>query len=88
MEYYGLREGNDIDFVVAAEDAEDYDALAKQHPDHTKELFGDFGVVLENLEVWKSICLFDYDYLKAAAVDLKDYLVISLENFCCLRHWE
>lgn len=82
MEYYGLREGNDIDFVVSEED---YNALAKKHPDSKKELFGDLGLVIDDFEFWISICLFDYKKLNQDAVDQGEYLVISLEKLLLLK---
>lgn len=42
MAFYGLRKaGADIDFVISTLD---YERLALQYPDHTKDLFGDLCV--------------------------------------------
>ena len=59
MEFYGLRKaGADIDFVITAQD---YARLAAQYPDKLRDLWGDLGVCVFEFEIWKSICLFDYD---------------------------
>ncbi len=83
MEYYGLRRaGSDIDFVVTAPD---YMRLASRYPDHLKDLWGDLGVCIFEFEIWKSICLFDYDYLSAGALDEGKYLVIALDKLLFLK---
>lgn len=83
MEYYGLRmSGNDIDFVVIPAD---YQRLALAYPDHLKDLWGDLGVCVFEFEIWQSICLFDYAYLSAGALNQGDYLVISLEKLLFLK---
>ena len=83
MEYYGLREaGKDIDFVITAED---YEQLSQRYPDHLRDLWGDLGVCVQEFEIWKSICLFDYAYLSVDAIDMGTYLVISLEKLLFLK---
>ena len=83
MEYYGLRPaGADIDFVVTRGD---YEALAQRYPDTLRDLWGDLGVCPYEFEIWTSICLFDYGDLSPGAIDLRDYLVISLEKLLFLK---
>ena len=83
MEYYGLRmSGNDIDFVITAAD---YQRLSQAYPDHLKDLWGDLGVCVFEFEIWQSICLFDYEFLSAGALDQGEYLVISLEKLLFLK---
>ncbi len=83
MEYYHLRpSGADIDFVITADD---YERLARQYPDHLKNLGGDLGVCVYKFEIWKSICLFDYGYLSPGALDLDSYRVISMEKLLFLK---
>jgi hypothetical protein len=83
MEYYGLRQaGADIDFVITAED---YARLSAQYPDRLRDLWGDLGVCVYEFEIWRSICLFDYACLSPGALDLGDYLVISLEKLLFLK---
>jgi len=83
MEYYGLRPaGVDIDFVVTRADRE---RLAAQYPDHQEDLFGDLGVCVHGYEIWQTICLFDYGYLSDGAIDVGEYLVISIERLLLLK---
>ena len=83
MEYYGLRKaGADIDFVITGED---YKRLAKKYPDNLKNLGGDLGVCVAEFEIWKTICLFDYDFLAEGSVEEKDHLIISLEKLLFMK---
>jgi hypothetical protein len=83
MEHYGLRKaGNDIDFVVTPED---YACLAQKYPDCLKDLWGDLGVCPAEFEIWKSICLFDYDYLAPGALETEEYLIIALDKLLFLK---
>jgi hypothetical protein len=83
MEFYGLRPaGADVDFVITASD---YERLAHQYPAHLKDLGGDLGVCVYEFEIWKSICLFDYVFLAAGALEQEDYRVISLEKLLFLK---
>jgi hypothetical protein len=83
MEFYDLRQaGADVDFVITAED---YDRLARQYPEHLKNLGGDLGVCVFEFEIWKSICLFDYDFLAAGALEQDNIRVISLEKLLLLK---
>jgi hypothetical protein len=83
MEYYDLRpSGADIDFVISRSD---YRHISAQFPDNLKDLWGDLGVCVYEFEIWQSICLFDYDFLSQGALELDDYLVISLEKLLFLK---
>jgi len=83
MEFYSLRpSGADIDFVITAPD---YDRLARQYPDHLKDLYGDLGVCVFEFEIWKSICLFDYDFLAVGALEQDGFRIISLEKLLFLK---
>ena len=83
MEHYNLRpSGADIDFVITSDD---YHRLAQQYPDYLKNLGGDLGVCVYEFEIWKSICLFDYEFLSPGAVELDAYRVISLEKLLFLK---
>jgi hypothetical protein len=83
MEYYGLRKaGADIDFVITVED---YERLALKYPDHLREIGGDLGVCVFEFEIWKSICLFDYQFLSVGAVEQDAYLIISLDRLLFLK---
>jgi len=83
MEYYGLRQARaDIDFVITPAD---YERLSRKYPDNLKDLWGDLGVCVYGFEIWKSICLFDYEYLSPGALDQGEYLIISLERLLFLK---
>lgn len=83
MEYYGMRKaGADIDLVITNED---YHKLAKQYPDNRKDIYGDLGVVINEFEIWRSIALLDYDFLRQNATDYGNVLMISLDKLLLLR---
>lgn len=83
LEYYGVRESdNDFDFVITEED---YELLSYRYPDNIKEIWGDFGVCRGGFEIWKSICLFEYDFLSEDAIEEEDFLVISFEKLMFLK---
>jgi hypothetical protein len=83
MEYYGIRPaGADIDFVVSADD---HKRLTAQYPDHIKDIYGDIGVIEYEFEIWNTICTFDYDSLKVAAIEENAYLVVSIEKLLMLK---
>ena len=83
MEFYGLRPaGADIDLVVPQED---YLRLRAQYPDRLKNLWGDLGVCPFEYEIWRSICLFDYEHLSQGALEQDGYRVISLEKLLFLK---
>lgn len=85
MEYYELRKaGNDIDFVLALED---YEGLKQAYPEPEfhRDLFGDLGIIVHEFELWKCICLFDYDFLSEKAIEKEEYLIISFEKLLFLK---
>ena len=83
MEHYGLRKaGADIDFVITVED---YERLAQKYPAHLREIGGDLGVCMFEFEIWKSICLFDYQFLSAGAIEQDTYLIVSLDRLLFLK---
>jgi hypothetical protein len=83
LEYYGVRESdNDFDFVITEED---YELLSYRYPDNIKEIWGDFGVCRGSFEIWKCICLFEYEFLSEDAIEEEDFLVISFEKLMFLK---
>ena len=83
MEYYGMRKaGKDIDIVICNED---YQKLAVMYPNERKDLYGDLGVVLWPLEIWRSIALLDYDFYQEHAVEYDRIKVVSLERLLFMR---
>ena len=83
MEYYGIRKaGADIDLIVSNED---YQALAERFPDNRKDLYGDLGVVIGELEIWRSIALLDYDYFRKDALEEGNLLIVSIDRLLWMR---
>lgn len=83
MEYYGLRKaGDDIDLVIPGQD---YEALARSHPEKRKDIYGDLGVVLGKFEIWRSITLLDYSFFKSGAVEEACCFIISLDRLLLTR---
>lgn len=83
MEHYGLRQaGADVDFVITVED---YERLALKYPDNLRDIGGDLGVCVFEFEIWKSICLFDYQFLAVGAIEKEEHLIISLDRLLFLK---
>ena len=81
-EYYKIRKsGPDTDLVVTEKD---YLSLSVLYPDGKKDLWGDKGVIIKGFEIWRTICLFDYDYLSREALETENYKIISLEKLLFL----
>ena len=78
MEYYGLRKhGEDIDFIITAED---YQTLAKQYPECKRDTWGDLHVKIAEYELLRSISRLDYDFYSKEALEFDTFKVISLER--------
>lgn len=83
MEYYNLRlSGDDIDLLVPDGD---YQRLATAHPQARKDIWGDLGVVLGPLEIWRSYNLLDYDAMAQGAIDAGPVRIISPERLLLTR---
>lgn len=83
MEYYGLRKaGADIDLVVAEPD---YKALARLYPGDLKEIWGDKGVCVYGFEIWRTICMLEYEVLSWKAREERDFLVVSFDMLLTMR---
>ena len=83
MEYYGMRKsGADIDLVISNED---YITLAKQYPDNRKDIYGDLGLVIGEFEIWRSIALLDYNFLRKDAIDEENVYIVSLDRLLLMR---
>lgn len=59
--------------------------LSYKYPEDIKEIWGDLGVCRDSFEIWKSICLFQYEFLSEDAVEEEDFLVISFEKLMFLK---
>jgi hypothetical protein len=82
MEFYGMRNGADIDLVIC--DA-DYQKIATKHPNNRKDIWGDLGVAMDEIEVWRSIYFFDYEFFLKDAIEVSSMLVISLDRLLFTR---
>jgi len=83
MEYYGMRKsGADIDLVICDVD---YQALAAAYPENRKDIWGDLGVVIDDLEIWRGIMLLDYDFYRVNAADEKELLIASPDRLLLMR---
>lgn len=83
MEYYGLRKsGKDIDLIATEVDIV---SLIKLYPARVKDLGGDLGVCPLEFEIWKTICLFDYDFFEENSIEKEKYLVVSIEKLLFMK---
>lgn len=77
MEYYGLRKhGEDIDFIVTDRD---YQRLKVKFPDNRKDVWGDFGILVDGFELFRSIYKFDHAHYSLGAIELTDYKIVSID---------
>lgn len=77
MEYYGLRKhGDDIDFIVSDRD---YQRLKVKFPEHRKDVWGDFGILVNGFELFRSIYKFDHAYYSQGAIEFTNYKMISID---------
>lgn len=75
MEYYGLRKhGDDIDFIVTERD---YQGLKLKFPDDRKDVWGDFGILVNGFELFRSIYKFDHAHYSVGARELTHYKMVS-----------
>ena len=66
MEYYGMRKhGEDIDFIVSNCD---YLQLEKKYRNFRKDMWGDFGIRVNEYELFRSMWKFDYQYFNIGAI--------------------
>jgi len=77
MEYYGLRKhGDDVDFIVTDRD---YQKLKTQYPNNRKDVWGDFGILINGFELFRSIYRFDHAHYSAGAIELTNYKIVSID---------
>lgn len=83
MEYYGLRKsGSDIDLIA---DEADVIQLIRMYPERVKDLYSDLGVCPFEFEIWRTICMLDYNTLKENAIDAGNVLVVSIQNLLLMK---
>ena len=77
MEYYGIRKhGDDIDFIVS--DC-DYKKLETRYHDCRKDMWGDFGIKINNYEMFRSMWKFGYQYFDSGSMEFEQYKIISID---------
>ncbi len=77
MEYYGLRQhGDDVDFIVTERD---YQRLKVQFPENRKDVWGDFGILVNGFELFRSIYKFDHAHYSLGALELTHYKMVSID---------
>jgi len=77
MEYYGLRKhGEDVDCIVTDRD---YQRLKVQFPNNRKDIWGDFGILVNGFELFRSIYRFDHAHYSRGAIELTNYKIVSID---------
>ena len=77
MEYYGLRKhGDDIDFIVTDRD---YQRLKARFPNNRKDVWGDFGILVNGFELFRSIYKFDHAHYSLGAIEMTNYKVVNID---------
>jgi hypothetical protein len=77
MEYYGLRKhGDDVDFIVTDRD---YQRLKVKFPNNRKDVWGDFGILVNGFELFRSIYKFDHAHYSLGAIELTNYKIVSID---------
>jgi hypothetical protein len=77
MEYYGIRKhGDDIDFIVSNND---YSKLETRYRNCRKDMWGDFGIRVNEYEMFRSMWKFDYNYFNNGSIEFDQYKIVSLD---------
>jgi len=77
MEYYGLRKhGDDVDFIITDRD---YQNLKRKYPKNRKDVWGDFGLAIQDFELFRSMYKFDYSYYTQGSIALGDFLIVGID---------
>ena len=77
MEFYGIRKhGDDIDFIVSNCD---YKLLETRYRDYRKDMWGDFGIRVNDYEMFRSMWKFDYQYFNNGSIEFDQYKIISID---------
>ena len=83
MEYYGLRKhGDDVDFIVTERD---YQRLKTQFPHNRKDVWGDFGILINGFELFRSIFKFDHAHYAQGAIELTHYKMVNIDTLFCMK---
>jgi hypothetical protein len=74
MEYHDLRKhGDDIDFIVTDRD---HQRLKFKFPNNRKDVWGDFGILVDGFELFRSIYKFDHAHYSLVAIELTNYKIV------------
>jgi hypothetical protein len=77
MEYYGIRKhGDDIDFIVSNKD---YMKLEARYRECRKDMWGDFGVRVNEYEMFRSMWKFGYNYFDSGSIEFDQYKIVSID---------
>ncbi len=83
MEYYGLRQGNDYDFVVPQEEFRRLLGVFRERRFTTP--LGETGIRVGSYEFYSSLYGLTYYQLEREAINQQDYLIIHLELLLFLK---
>jgi hypothetical protein len=83
MEYYGLREhGSDIDLLISEQDLA---LMWARFPDHRKDIWGDWGLLVDGVEMFRSVYRLDARFYGEGAEELANCRVISIERLLFMK---
>lgn len=83
MEHYGLREhGHDIDLLICTDDLA---ALWTRYPNERKDMWGDLGVLVDGVELFRSVYRLDAAFFGAGAVEYGHCRVISADRLMMMK---
>ena len=64
------------DFIITDRD---YQRLKVKFPDHRKDVWGDFGFLVDGFELFRSIFKFDHTHYSLGAIELANYQVVNID---------
>ncbi len=83
MEHYGLREhGHDIDLLIGADDLA---ALWARFPEARKDMWGDLGLLVDGVEMFRSVYRLDAGFFGVGAVEYAHCRVMSADRLLLMK---
>jgi len=77
MCWHGIkREKGTTELIINNEDFE----MIREKQYTIKDVWGDLGVKIGKMDIWRSYSLFDYDFYSKGAIELESFLIISFEQ--------
>jgi hypothetical protein len=77
LEFYGIRKhGEDYDFIISNGD---YMKLENRYRNNRKDMWGDFGIRINEYELFRSMWKFDYSYFNVNTIELEKIKVVSID---------